>query len=55
MECKENHVSCKLRQYSVLIETLWNVKKGEQGDTGSRGTVLIETLWNVKSTEFQTG
>ena len=33
---------------SVLIETYWNVKKGEKGEQGVQGPVLIETYWNVK-------
>ena len=33
---------------TVLIETLWNVKKYNAEITTLMNTVLIETLWNVK-------
>ena len=36
----------------VLIETQWNVKKGDTGARGPQGAVLIETQWNVKA-EFK--
>ncbi len=32
----------------VLIETLWNVKKGLAHSSSDATIVLIETLWNVK-------
>ena len=32
----------------VLIETLWNVKRGQVIATPVENIVLIETLWNVK-------
>ena len=33
---------------SVLIETLWNVKKERRVTKNEYDWVLIETLWNVK-------
>ena len=35
----------------VLIETLWNVKRGQVIATPVENIVLIETLWNVKMGE----
>ena len=37
-----------LRSFSVLIETLWNVKCGTWVSAAWEFQVLIETLWNVK-------
>ena len=34
---------------SVLIETLWNVNRGQVIATPVENIVLIETLWNVNS------
>ena len=34
--------------FSVLIETLWNVKKEKPSPENDPEVVLIETLWNVK-------
>ena len=51
MECKgvngNNASSC----YTVLIETLWNVKSDVKMIFTSAAFVLIETLWNVKPFE----
>ena len=35
--------------FSVLIETLWNVKGFTEKAGNNHESVLIETLWNVKS------
>ena len=51
-----NIVECKVRWIAtaraegedVLIETLWNVKDGNDTDWIRSTVVLIETLWNVK-------
>ena len=48
MECKAVSICIQYLVFFVLIETLWNVKKGEKGEKGDPGEVLIETLWNVK-------
>ena len=48
MECKDD---IKLWNYSVkrvLIETSWNVKRGQAIATPVENIVLIETSWNVK-------
>ena len=48
MECKDD---IKLWNYSVkrvLIETSWNVKRGQVIATPVENIVLIETSWNVK-------
>ena len=49
MECKVPYMHWwTFFGYFVLIETLWNVKNGEQNPARGDGSVLIETLWNVK-------
>ena len=48
VECKDD---IKLWNYSVkrvLIETSWNVKRGQVIATPVENIVLIETSWNVK-------
>ena len=48
LECKGGQcVGCRL-DYSVLIETYWNVKVNTGIPCGSPLHVLIETYWNVK-------
>ena len=47
MECKYDKLAVFSIATPVLIETLWNVNKGDKGDVGPQGPVLIETLWNV--------
>ena len=49
VECKDRAYVSKSPQSIVLIETLWNVKKGWLGQPFIDEAVLIETLWNVKS------
>ena len=49
VECKDD---IKLWNYSVkrvLIETSWNVKRGQAIATPVENIVLIETSWNVKA------
>ena len=48
MECKDTPSSVTVEGEKVLIETLWNVKKGQLPETTVPCCVLIETLWNVK-------
>ena len=48
VECKEDDTDTKLKNYSVLIETLWNVKRFCIFSSFRVSCVLIETLWNVK-------
>ena len=48
VECKGPFQSFLLKAFTVLIETLWNVKKGFEALLLPRSSVLIETLWNVK-------
>ena len=48
MECKEVNYHIEKEFDSVLIETLWNVKKEQQKAAQDMTLVLIETLWNVK-------
>ena len=48
MECKERIIGGILLHETVLIETLWNVKKDRQVIFMDADFVLIETLWNVK-------
>ena len=49
MECKEVNYHIEKEFDSVLIETLWNVKKEQQKAAQDMTLVLIETLWNVKT------
>ena len=39
---------------TVLIETLWNVKRFIKDLCNGIDTVLIETLWNVKKKDLPT-
>ena len=48
MECKVSFMAWLWSKWLVLIETLWNVKKGQLPETTVPCCVLIETLWNVK-------
>ena len=48
MECKGLYVLDKFFRFSVLIETLWNVKSQFYQEYPVGEYVLIETLWNVK-------
>ena len=41
-----------MRSIRVLIETSWNVKKGDEKLQGMIKRVLIETSWNVKINEM---
>ena len=47
MECKYHFHSRILVVHPVLIETLWNVNKGDLILYDEFVGVLIETLWNV--------
>ena len=51
MECKVRYFFCHASLFSVLIETLWNVKLHRAVWLLIHRSVLIETLWNVKSGE----
>ena len=48
VECKVEWITVKTCIVSVLIETLWNVKRHMALIISALKTVLIETLWNVK-------
>ena len=48
MECKVWFSICILVFQYVLIETSWNVKRGQAIATPVENIVLIETSWNVK-------
>ena len=48
VECKEHSDNIRMVFFSVLIETLWNVKNRKDGIPKWSYHVLIETLWNVK-------
>ena len=52
MECKGESSGNAFKRVSVLIETLWNVKRGTVIATPVENIVLIETLWNVKHFEL---
>ena len=49
VECKAEYVKIVLDFTSVLIETLWNVKRVISRAGLLFMPVLIETLWNVKT------
>ena len=48
MECKEIDDGILIFTFTVLIETLWNVKVINSVNDLNAFAVLIETLWNVK-------
>ena len=48
VECKFEYRYHGCVRISVLIETLWNVKKAVSASVTISDVVLIETLWNVK-------
>ena len=48
VECKAKRTTAMQESILVLIETLWNVKKGNRVTQVTFDSVLIETLWNVK-------
>ena len=48
VECKVMSAVTCVAVFSVLIETLWNVKYNVSVSRYSFRLVLIETLWNVK-------
>ena len=48
VECKVSLARSRSFSISVLIETLWNVKRVPTVPYLAKGAVLIETLWNVK-------
>ena len=50
VECKDGYKFFNINAVNVLIETLWNVKRGTKERIEKLDLVLIETLWNVKRT-----
>ena len=48
VECKGCYQIGFCANFSVLIETLWNVKSCRTASAVGKEKVLIETLWNVK-------
>ena len=48
MECKEVEETERSETEGDLIDTLWNVKKGEDEMMNMETLDLIDTLWNVK-------
>ncbi len=48
VECKGGYIVVADDNVIVLIETLWNVKRGGIFSFFRTSSVLIETLWNVK-------
>ena len=48
MECKVNQAIGIVNNAVVLIETLWNVKKGEKGEKGDPGESINRNIMECK-------